>query len=251
MYVDVNGLRMYYKDGGQGTPILLLHGGLDTIDSSFGELLTALRKTARVITPEMQGHGHTADRSGPLNLEQMADDMAMLLTKLGFNHIDVAGYSLGGVVGIGLAIRHPEMVSSVTVIGTPFSTDDLDPQVKEAIRDSGIEGVPAPFRRAYLLDAPAPEHLEEFVAKVHHLLLSFRWSDEQLRHITAPCLMIFGDHDIVPPERAVINYKKLPYGQLAMLPASGHNAISTRNSLVLTLIEEFLATQRSTLQKNH
>ena len=248
MYVAVNGLQMYYEDEGEGSPLLLLHGGLATIDSSFGELLPSLRKRVRVITPEMQGHGRTADRSGPLELNQMVDDMAALLNKLGLDHINVAGYSLGGIVAIGLAIRHPEMVASVTLIGTPFSSDDLDSQVRNAIKDSGIEDLPAPLRDAYLLNAPSPQHLEEFVAKVHDLLLSFRWSDEQLRHITAPCLMILGDHDIVSVERAILNYRKLHYGQLAILPASGHDAILSRDALVLALVQQFLAAQHSTAQ---
>ncbi len=251
MYVDVNGLRMYYQDEGRGRPLLLLHGGLSTVGTSFGELLPSLRKAARVITPEMQGHGHTADRGGPLDLDTMVDDMATLLSKLGLDRIDVAGYSLGGIVALGLAIRHPEMVSSLTLVGTPFSSNDLDPQVKDAITHSGIKDVPVSLRDAYLLDAPSPEHLEEFVAKVHHLLLSFGWSEEQLMRMIAPCLMIFGDHDIVPPERAVINYKKLRHGQLAILPAAGHDAIITRSASVFTLVQQFLAAQHSPLVASH
>jgi pimeloyl-ACP methyl ester carboxylesterase len=82
-YASVNGLEMYYEIHGAGSPLVLLHGGPTTIDTSFGKLLPTLAKARQVIAVEQQGHGHTADIDRPLSFEQMADDTAALLRHLG------------------------------------------------------------------------------------------------------------------------------------------------------------------------
>src|SRR5262245_38048172 len=95
---SVHGLRMYYEDHGSGQPLLLLHGGLTTIDTSIGPLIPHFSTARRVIAPEQQAHGHTPDIDRPLSFEQMADDTAALLRQLAVEHADVFGYSAGGNV---------------------------------------------------------------------------------------------------------------------------------------------------------
>jgi pimeloyl-ACP methyl ester carboxylesterase len=97
-YAAVNGLRMYYEEHGRGRPLVLIHGGGSTVQTSFGEILPALAQTHRVIAPGMQGHGHTADIDRPLSFEQMAQDTAALLDQLGIREADVLGFSNGGMV---------------------------------------------------------------------------------------------------------------------------------------------------------
>ena len=103
-YASVNGLKMYYEIHGTGRPLVLLHGafGLATV-------YPALAKDRQVIAVELQGHGHTGDIDRPLTCEQMADDTAALLTELKIEQADVFGYSMGGTVGLALAIRHPKL----------------------------------------------------------------------------------------------------------------------------------------------
>ena len=64
-YASVNGLQLYYETHGSGRPLVLLHGGLLTIDLNFGPLLEPLAATGQVIAVELQGHGHTADNGRP------------------------------------------------------------------------------------------------------------------------------------------------------------------------------------------
>jgi len=82
-YAQVNGLTMYYEMHGEGQPLVLLHGALSAIGTSFGKLLPDLEKERQLIAVEMQGHGHTANIDRPLRYEQLADDIAALLTQLG------------------------------------------------------------------------------------------------------------------------------------------------------------------------
>jgi len=99
---------MYYEVHGAGPPLLLLHGGLTTIETSIGPLIPHFSGTRQIIAPKQQAHGHTADIDRPLSFEQMADDTAALLRHLGIGRTDVFGYSAGGNVALGPAIRHPK-----------------------------------------------------------------------------------------------------------------------------------------------
>src|ERR671935_3223680 len=115
-YASVNGLTMYYEVHGAGRPLVLLHGALSAIGTSFGKVLPSLAKTRQVIAVEQQAHGHTADIDRPLTYEQMADDTAALLRHLEIGSADVYGYSLGGGVALQLAIRHPELVRKLVLV---------------------------------------------------------------------------------------------------------------------------------------
>ena len=94
-YVPVNGLEMYYEIHGSGRPLVLLHGNLSTIGTSFGKVLPKLSPARRIIAVEQQGHGHTADIDRPFSIEQWAEDTTALLGHLGIEQADFFGYSSG------------------------------------------------------------------------------------------------------------------------------------------------------------
>src|SRR6266853_5864224 len=103
-YASVNGLNMYYEIHGTGRPLVLLHGALSAIDTSFGKLLPTLAETRQVIAVEQQAHGRTADIDRPLGIEQMAEDTAALLSHIGVDHADFFGYSMGSGIALQIAI---------------------------------------------------------------------------------------------------------------------------------------------------
>ena len=90
-YAPVNGLQMYYEVHGTGRPLVLLHGGLQTIDLSFGDLWPELAASRQVIATELQGHGRTADIDRDIDLPNLAGDVAGLLDHLGIDRADVFG----------------------------------------------------------------------------------------------------------------------------------------------------------------
>src|SRR5215470_3755913 len=85
---------MYYEVHGSGRPIVLLHGGGSTIESSFGRVLPDLAKTRRGLAVELQAHGHTNEIDRPFSFEQDADDVAELLRQLHVERSDHASLSL-------------------------------------------------------------------------------------------------------------------------------------------------------------
>lgn len=110
---------MYYEIHGTGQPLILLHGGFG-LTGMFGEVLPLLAQGQQVIAADLQGHGRTADIDRPLRLEYMADDIAALISHLGFDQADVMGYSMGGGAALRAAIQHPRLVRKLVVVSVPF-----------------------------------------------------------------------------------------------------------------------------------
>ena len=102
---------MYYEvHGDRGTPLVMLHGAFSAIATSFGSILPGLAATRTVFGFELQGHGRTADIDRPLSVAAFADDVAKAIKALGYERVDVLGYSLGCAVAINLINTHPELV---------------------------------------------------------------------------------------------------------------------------------------------
>ncbi|MET0389500.1 MAG: alpha/beta hydrolase [Polyangiales bacterium] len=242
-YASVNGLEMYYQVQGTGKPLVLLHGGLTTIETSFDTLRPTLAKDYQTIAIEQQAHGRTANIDRPLTYEQMADDTAELLRQLDVRDAYVLGYSDGGIVGLGLAIRHPELVSKLIVAGAGFSNDGLIPgnlEELEALDPS--DPFLAPIRDAYTAVAPRPEDWPVLIAQIKGLSRAFRgYTPAQLRTVETPVLVMNADADIFTPEHAAELKRHLPNASLAILPMSDHFFFVARSSWILPMLQEFLA----------
>jgi pimeloyl-ACP methyl ester carboxylesterase len=238
---SVNGLQMYYEVHGSGQPLLLLHGGLTTIETSVGALIPHFAKTRHLIAPEQQAHGHTADIDRPLSFEQMADDTATLVRHLGIKRTDVFGYSAGGNVALGLAIRHADLVQRVAVASTHFDSEGIYPQVFEGLKNAKAEQMPPILRDAYRKVAPKPDDWPRLVEKVAAQARAFSgWSRAALREIRAPALVMVGDADIVRPEHAVELFRLIPNCQLAVLPGTDHRLRLQQPEWVVSMLDAFL-----------
>src|SRR4051794_13125046 len=106
-YSEVNGLNMYYEIHGKGEPLVLIHGGGSTIETSFGRIIPTLTKHRQIIAVELQAHGRTNDRNTELSFEQDADDVVGLLENLTIGKADFLGFSNGGSTVIEILLRHP------------------------------------------------------------------------------------------------------------------------------------------------
>jgi pimeloyl-ACP methyl ester carboxylesterase len=245
-YAPVNGLRMYYEihgsPNGKSPPLVLLHGGGSTIETSFGKVLPSLAKTGQVIAFEQQGHGRTADiHDRPFTFEQSADDAAALMRHLKIEKADFFGYSNGGHIALQVAIRHPDLVRKLVVESAMFQRDGSDAAFWESFKHAKLGDMPAELREAYLRVAPHPEDLPKFFAKSVQRMLDFKgWTPEDIHSIDAPTLVIIGDHDIVRPEHAVLMFRLLPNAQLAVLPGTDHMTIVNRTDWLVSMIMTFL-----------
>jgi pimeloyl-ACP methyl ester carboxylesterase len=246
-YAPVHGLKLYYEIHGPADapepPLVLLHGGGDTIGTSFGEVIGALARTRRVIAFEQQGYGRTADiQDRPFTFEQSADDTAALLAHLGIAQADLCGFSNGGTIALQTAIRHPRAVRRLVLISTLATRHGAMPQLWDWMRNARLENMPQELQDAYRAVAPHPENLRLFHDKAAQRMRDFRdIPAEQLRAIAAPALVVCGDRDVVLPEHAVELYRLLPAADVAVLPATDHGSIMRQPAVLVPLIERFLA----------
>ena len=244
-YAPVNGLKIYYEihgvSDGKTPPLVLLHGGGSTIETTFGNFLPLLAKNRQVIAFEQQGHGRTADVDRPFTFEGSADDAAALLQYLKIERADFFGYSNGGTIALQIAIRHPKLVRKLIVASANFRRDGLYPQFWEGMKHAKLAEMPAELRQAYLEVAPHPEQLQSFHDKSVRRMLDFRDIPTDAIHgIEAPTMVMCGDADIVRPEHAVEMFRLLPHAQLAILPATNHMTFVKNAEPAAGMIRAFL-----------
>jgi pimeloyl-ACP methyl ester carboxylesterase len=245
-YVAVNGLKMYYEVHGSGRPLVLLHGGLLTIDLSFGGLLPDLAASRQVIAAELQGHGRTADTDRDIELRYLASDIVGLLDHLGVDQADIFGFSLGGGVTLQLVLDHPGRVNRAIIGSISYASDGTHPDIADPARQATSVRMPteddfAQMSEAYATLAPDPAHFEAFTAKLQQSMTRMEgWTPEELGTVSVPTLLVFGDTDFVRLEHAVQMHELIPGAQLAVLPGTTHMNLLRRTTLIHPLIEDFL-----------
>lgn len=245
-YAPVNGLRIYFEIHGVANPaqppLVLLHGGGDTIKTSFGQILPALAAERQVIAFEQQGYGHTADIADrPFSFEHSADDTAALLQYLHVEKADVFGFSNGGTIALQVAIRHPKVVRKIVVASALLKRDGAYPWLWDAMANAKLENMPQELRESYLEVAPKPENLRMMHDKAVQRVSHFKDIPvDAIRSIAAPTLVVIGDADVIRPEHAVETFRLLPHAQLAVLPGTDHMQVTARTAWLVPMIGGFL-----------
>jgi pimeloyl-ACP methyl ester carboxylesterase len=245
-YAPVNGLRIYFEIHGAAhptrPPLVLLHGGGDTLETSFGQILPVLAAERQVIAIEQQGYGHTADIvDRPFSFEQSADDTAALLAYLHIGQADLFGFSNGGTIALQVAIRHPDVVRKIVAASALVKRDGAYPWLWEAMANATLENMPPELQEAYLKVAPQPGNLRLMHDKAARRMRDFKdIPDDDIRRITAPTLVVVGDADVIRPEHAVQMFRHLAHAQLAVLPGTDHMQVTTRTEWLAPMIDAFL-----------
>lgn len=251
-YAPVNGLKLYYEIHGSGEPLILLHGGLGSIQM-LGELLPALAKARQVIAADLQGHGRTGDIDRPISYEALADDIAALMRHLAIGKADVMGYSLGAGTGLRLTIQHPSMVTKLVAVSAVFKREGWYPEMRAAMAQMGPAAAEqlkhTPIYQVYARIAPKPENWPVLVTKMGDLLRKdYDWSKE-VAAIKAPTMLVVGDADSMPPSHAAEFFALLGGGKkdgswdgsgissarLAILPGVTHYNIFSSPALLSTV----------------
>jgi len=221
-YADVNGLKMYYEIHGKGMPLVLIHGGGSTLQTTFGSVIPLFAEHQQVIAVEMQAHGHTADRDQPLSFEQDADDIAELLKQLNIPKADIFGFSNGASTALEMAIRHPEQVNKIIVASMFYNKSGAQPGFFDMMKNATFEEMPQAFKDAFLKINPDTQALHQMYLRDVTRMQNFpEITEAQMKSIKAPSFIIISDNDVVTPEHAVEMYRLLPHSKLAILPG-GH-----------------------------
>lgn len=246
-YADVNGLHMYYETHGEeGTPLVLLHGGVMTIDLTYADLIPTLAKRHRVIGVEFQAHGRTADIDRDLTYANLASDVVGLLDHLGIDRAHVMGHSMGGGTTFELAVNHPDRLLSAVPISASVRLDGAHPDLADPSTYATSPIMPteqdfADMAQAYAERSPHPERFDDLPGRSMTSLNGWSgWTDEQLAGITAPTLIVIGDRDFTVPAHGAVMQQLIPGSQLAILPGTTHMQAPRRADLLLPMLAAFL-----------
>lgn len=223
-YSEVNGLNMYYEVYGQGKPLLLIHGGGSTIQTSFGRIIPLLAKQRQVIGVELQAHGRTNDRDSELSFEQDADDLATLLGNLDIDRTDVLGFSNGGHTAIEMAIRYPQLLNRIILASTFYKRAAASQEFWSGFDYATLDHMPGVLKTAYLAANNSMSGLLNMFNRDVHRMKTFKgWTDEEMASVKAPTLVINSTRDVGTPEHAVEMFRRIPNCELAIFPG-GHGA---------------------------
>jgi pimeloyl-ACP methyl ester carboxylesterase len=254
-HAEVDGIKVYYEvhggDPKATVPFVLLHGGMMAIEMAFADgLLPMLAKTRPVVAIEQQGHGHTADREGPVTLERMVDDTAIVLSHLGVPKAHFVGHSMGAMISLGVAVRHPEKVSSLAPISVVARLEGYLPELVTLQRNPAhvpsaalqpllpTEADFAAWKAHYDKHNPNPAAFDKVLAKLNKMLAEWKgFSDAELAAIQAPCLLVIGDNDFTRIEHAAEMKRTIPRADLAVLPQTTHMSIIKRGEWLAPMIE--------------
>jgi pimeloyl-ACP methyl ester carboxylesterase len=253
-YARVNELNMYYEVHGSGQPLVLLHGGGSTIQSTFGQILPELSKSHRIIAIELQAHGRTKDIDRPLSFEQDADDVVGLLNQLQITKADIFGFSNGGTTTLQIAIRHPGIANRIILASTLFQRSGMQDGFFNGMQQSKIEQMPAPLKEAYLSVNQDEEGFKKMFYRDVARMVAFKDIPvSAIKQIQAKALVLNGDAEVVLADHALLLSQTIPNARLIILP-SGHGDYigeicaqdknSKQISFVLALINEFLSTDK-------
>lgn len=239
--VEIDGLPVFYETQGAGDPVVLLHGGMAP-NSTWNAQFAGLAPHRRVVAPERQAHGHTPDRPGPLTYQGMADQTAAFLRALDLGPADLVGWSDGGMVGFLVAAQHPELVRTLTEVGSGFASSGYVPGAMEefcALEPDDPDM--AMFAAMYGEDSPdGPGHFAEVWEKVRTMWAEpFDWSDD-LAAITAPVLVLVGDDDYITVPHADQFARRVAHGQLAVVPGASHLVPMEKPELVNRIVLDFV-----------
>jgi len=212
---EIAGVNYYYEVRGQGEPLLLLHGGLGSIDM-FAPVLPALSKGRQVIAVDLHGHGRTPLGSRNIDLVDIGNDLAALLKQLGYGKVDVLGYSFGGGAAFRLAVQHPEAVRRVVLVSAGYSHDAFFPELRAQQVQVGAAMAEAmkgtPMYQSYAAIAPHPEDFPKLLDQMGNLMRTpYDWSAD-VGTLKMPVMLVFGDSDMYRPEHVVKFYQLLGGG---------------------------------------
>jgi len=249
-YSQVNGLHMYYEVYGHGKPLVLIHGGGSTSQTTFGKAIPLFAKSRKLIAVELQAHGRTSDRDAELSFEQDADDVVTLLKNLNIEKADFFGFSNGGTTVLQIAIRYPEIVDKI-VLGSALAKGNGVPDwFWDFMNKASLDNMPEQLKTAYREVAPDPDGLQIMHDKDARRMQHFTdIPDEQIRSVKVPTLIIIADKDVITSEHALELHRLIDHSELAIIPGVHGEYIGEittlspdfkASELVVPLIEKFL-----------
>ena len=260
-YVQANGLKMYYEEYGNGEPLVLIHASLATGAGNWKAYVPYLSPHFRLIMPDLRGHGRTNNPQGEIRLPTLTDDLVAFIKELNLEKPFLCGWSGGGDIALDVGIRYPNSVRAMVVGGV---THRVSEEYFNTMRAMGAEApgkvnfeqfekaMPQFVELLRIAHSQSPEHWKTLLTQISHEMLEPTLpSHDDLKKITTPTLIIWGDRDqYLPVEDAIELYRLLPNAELTVLPNTNHSLSVTRIEQFANNAKEFLLRHTASVEQN-
>ena len=215
----VNGIKLWYGEFGQGTPVILVHGGLANANY-WGLLVRTLAPHYRVIVMDSRGHGRSSRDTRPYGYDLMADDVVALMDYLKIDKAALVGWSDGAIIGLDIALRHPERLMKLFA----FAANSDPSAVKDVEHDPVFSAFIARARKEYETLSPTPKEYDAFLKQIEKMWDSEpHWSAERLHTITVPTWIVDADHDeAIKRDNTLFMADNIPGSGLLIQPQVSH-----------------------------
>lgn len=215
----VNGIKIWYAAFGQGEPVILLHGGLAN-SNYWGKQVPVLAEKYRVIVMDSRGHGRSSRDGKPYGYELMAADVLALMDFLKIPKAAVVGWSDGAILGLEIAIHHPERLTRLFA----FAANSDPSGVKDIARSPVFNAFIARAEKEYQLLSPTPDQYKPFLAEISKMWETQpNYTAEQLQAIKVPTWIVDADHDeAIKRENTEFMAAQIPDAGLLIQPEVSH-----------------------------
>src|SRR5215216_7166130 len=261
-HITVNGARLYYEAHGAGPETVIFAHGLLWSGHMFAQQIDVLQQRYRCITFDWRGQGQSEATPAGYDMESLYADTLALIDALGIKACHFIGLSMGGFIGMRLAARRPDIVTSLILLGT-----SADPEPTANIpkyRMLNLIGrwlgfglvvsqvMPIMFGQKFLHDPTRVQLRQEWRRRLlanHRIgitratagVISRRGIGDLLQVISAPTLILVGDQDVAtPPSVAQRIHARIPHSQMAIIPGAGHTSTVEEPAAVNAAILAFL-----------
>ncbi len=235
----INNVDIYYEVYGEGDPVFLLHGGLAN-GTYYRNQIPVLAEKYQVIVMDSRGHGRSSFDEQPISYELMASDVIGLMDHLNIKKADIVGWSDGGIIGLEIAIHHPERLNKVVAYGANFDPTGVRLDIGQSANfNAYIEQA----GKDYQTTSPQPERWDEFLANIGNMWATEpNYTEDQLKAITTPILILDGEKE----EAIDLNQTKLmalliPTAELKLMPDTGHFAMFEQPDEFNQIVLDYLA----------
>jgi pimeloyl-ACP methyl ester carboxylesterase len=234
----VNDIQMHYAVYGEGAPVLLIHGGLGHADV-WGFQVPALAESHQVIVADSRGHGRSTRSDQPFGYALMADDYLALFDHLGIDQVALIGWSDGGIIGLDIAIRHPERLRGLFAFAANYTPEGVKASVAD---DPTFNAYVARAGKDYARLSPTPDEFDDFVGQISQMWATEpNYSKDQLRAIAVPTVIFAGEHDeAIEPAHTAEMAALIPHAELVIMKDASHFAMWQQPDAFNATVLEFL-----------
>ncbi len=235
----VNDIQLYYEIHGVGAPLILLHGGLGN-SSYWSNQIPAFAQHYQVIAVDSRGHGRSTFSDQPISYDLMTADVLALMDYLGIEKADVVGWSDGGIIGLDLAINHPDRVNKVIAYGANYNPSGVRSDIGE---NEKFNALIAKATADYQHLSPTPARWDAFLENISHMWAKEpNFTPEQLGAITTPVLILDGkEEEVIYTDHTKEMADLIPTAELTIVPGTGHFGVWEKPEAFNHIMLDFLA----------